>query len=387
MGPHAADITVTETLALFDGPFAGVAAGIVQDRYALWLGSGISFGRVEGLRKLVPRVLDFLQQRVAAGDPACRFGRALEDALALAAITPAERALIDFDRTIAEWPGLEAIGHRLVSNYARFLEIAVDGEEDDYLLWEAVDVTQTYADPAIEPDTEHLCIAILVLEGLASEIASANWDGLIEKAAYQLALGRPAIVSCVHPDDLRQPDLQARLYKFHGCAVRAAAEKAKYRPLLVARQSQIHGWTARPENSPLLTRLIDIAVTRPTLMIGLSAQDANIQEIFAAAESRMHWPWPSNPPAYVFSEDQLGIDQRGLLKDVYRAAYTPATRDQIYESALIRAFAKSLLAALALHVLSAKLRTLIDLAPGGLPAARPLHTRLSQVFADHLALR
>jgi hypothetical protein len=129
------------------------------------------------------------------------------------------------------------------------------------------------------------------------------------------------------------------------------------------------GWTARPGNAALLTRLIDIAVLRPTLMMGLSAQDANIQGIFAAAENRMHWPWPSDPPAYVFSEDQLGIDQRGLLKNVYRAAYTAGTRDQIYEGALIRAYAKSLLAALVLHVLSAKLGALIDLAPGNLPLA------------------
>jgi hypothetical protein len=263
--------------------------------------------------------------------------QALDDALVLAALTPANRALINVERPIAEWPGLDAIIERLVSNYARFLEVVVANEEDDYLLWEGVNVCDTYGDPTLEPDTEHLCIAILILEGLASEIASANWDGLIEKAVDELANGNPILVVCVHPNDLREPNLQTRLYKFHGCAVRARNDEGTYRPLLIARQSQINGWIARAENEPLVNRLIGIAVSKPTLMVGLSAQDANIQAIFAQAENQMAWPWPSDPPAYVFSEDQLGVDQRGLLKNVYRAAFTAANREQIYDSALVRA--------------------------------------------------
>jgi len=47
-------------------------------------------------------------------------------------------------------------------------------EEDDYLLWEGVHVTDAFADPATEPDAEHLCIAILGLEGLLPEIMSAT---------------------------------------------------------------------------------------------------------------------------------------------------------------------------------------------------------------------
>jgi hypothetical protein len=151
---------------------------------------------------------------------------------------------------------------------------AVGTEEDDYLLWEGAEVTTTYGDPAIEPDTEHLCIALLILEGVASEIPSANWDGLIEKAVAEVNSGAPALLVCVDPEDLRAPALQARLYKFHGCAVRARDDEAKYRPLLIARQSQIHAWI--PQGGPFVTRLIDIATTKPTLMVGLSAQDANI---------------------------------------------------------------------------------------------------------------
>jgi hypothetical protein len=47
--PSAANITVAETLGLLDGPFTGLAKGVAEGRYALWLGSGISLSRVPGL--------------------------------------------------------------------------------------------------------------------------------------------------------------------------------------------------------------------------------------------------------------------------------------------------------------------------------------------------
>jgi hypothetical protein len=366
-GRSAADATVKDALDQLDGAFAGMAEGVSQDLYALWLGSGISFGRVEGLPELVPRVLHFLQQHVAVGDPDCPFRAALATVFTVASVSAADRAIIDAEKPIHDWPGIDSIIDRLVGNYARFLDTVVDDQDDDYLLWEAAEVRTTYGDPSIEPDAEHLCIGLLILEGVASDIPSANWDGLIEKAVTQLTNGAPALAVCVDPEDLRGPQLQARFYKFHGCAVRARADERKYRPLLIARQSQINGWTAR--NAPLVNRLIDIATTKSTLMIGLSAQDANIQAIFAEAETRMEWPWPSDRPAYVFSADSLGVDQRGLLKNVYHGVYNATTRDDIYTSALIRAYAKSMLGALVLQVLSIKIRTLIELAPGNLQPA------------------
>jgi hypothetical protein len=185
-GPSAANATVIDALASLDGPFAPLAEGVSRDRYALWLGSGISLGRVEGLRELIPRVLIFLQQQVAVGNANCPFRTALSSIFGIASLTAAERASIDVEKPVREWPSRDAIIDRLTSNYARFLETTVDDEEDDYLLWEAVAVTQIYGDPAIQPDVEHLCVAILILEGLASNIPTANWDGLIEKLSISL---------------------------------------------------------------------------------------------------------------------------------------------------------------------------------------------------------
>ena len=337
--PAAVSITVKETIDLLDGAFAAMAAGVAEDRYALWLGSGISLGRIAGLRKLIGRALDFLQQRVSHGDPNCRYRKALNEAVTLANLPAAARNAINVETPIAAWPSRDALIDSLVGNYSRFLEITVDGEEDDHILWDGVNFSATYADPTVVPDAEHLCIGILILEGLASKIASANWDDLLEKAVSELSPHAPALVVCVVGDDLRAPDLRARLYKFHGCAVRARDDEANYRHRIVARISQINGWRDDAENAALVGRLVDLAVTSPTLMMGLSAQDGNIQTIFTAAENRMAWPWPSDPPAYVFSEDQLGVDQRALLKNVYHASYTPTNREPIYQSALIRAFA------------------------------------------------
>lgn len=277
--PNAATITVPETLALLDGQFASVARGVAEDRYVLWLGSGISFGRVDGLRQVVAKVLEFLRVRIVPGDPACRFARALRAALAIAPTTPEEDARIDFTQPVASWPDANNIVVRLCSNYARLLDVNIQGEPDDFLLWEAVDLRATFADPAKPPDVEHLCLAILVLEGACSDLASANWDGLIEGAVSVMTGGQLALTVCARPEDLRNPAPRGRLIKFHGCAVLATQNEAAYRHFLVARQTQINAWAAWPENAAVRGRLIDLVATKPTLMIGLSAQDANIQAL------------------------------------------------------------------------------------------------------------
>jgi hypothetical protein len=344
-----------------------MAKGVSEDHYALWLGSGISFNRVPGLRLVVEQVLRFLQQQVVHGDPDCRFRRALEKIRGLAGLSDDEKARNDVDQPIEDWPDLPTINERLVNNYARMLDITVDGEEDDYLLWEGVDVAGTYADPAVVPDAEHFCIAVLALEGVISDIASANWDGLVERAVSELSNGTEVLAVLVRPEDTRGVPAGPKLYKFHGCAVRAKDDPTNYRSRLIARQSQIHGWAVRAENAVTVARLIDMVASRRTLMVGLSAQDSNIQGIFAAAEARMNWPWPDTEPAFVFSEDQLGIDQDGLIRNVYSKYYSPATRPQIIDGAVVRAFAKPLLVALVLHVLGSKLSSLANLAPGALP--------------------
>jgi hypothetical protein len=365
----AATITIRETLDLLDGSHSELAAGVAQDAYTFWLGSGISLQRMPNLKAVAKRVLAFLQARVSVGDPTCRFAKALNEVLALAGPSPDEWGRINLATPVDHWPDLDTIAGRLVNNYARMLDVPVDDEEADYLLWEAVDVVRVYADPTKTPDVEHLCVAVLALEGVASNIASANWDGLVERAVAELGGPAPVLRVCVLPKETRALKLRATLYKFHGCAVKAGADEAQYRSVLVGRQSQIHEWVAN--NAVMVAKLMDLVTSKPTLMLGLSAQDANIQGLFAVARARMAWNWPSHPPAYVFSEDALGIDQRGLLQNVYKDAYTAANRDAIFDGALVRAYGKPLLSALVLCVLTSKLVALVNIAAAGLaPAER-----------------
>lgn len=371
--PSADTITVSATLELLDKNFKMVAAGVAEDRYALWLGSGISFGRVEGLRQVIGRVLEFLRSQVDHGDPNCRYLKALKEALSYANPTAAEKAAMDFTQPVPSWAVKDAIKARLVNNYARLLDVTVQGKEEDYILWEGVNVCSTFADPTLTPDVEHLCIAVLVLEGVASTIASANWDGLIEKAVHQLSGRAPVLSICGRPADLQQPPLRAKLIKFHGCAVLAKTNEADYRPFLVGSWSQITSLCTRPENAALVNRLLDIISTRPTLMMGLSAQDADIQAIFAKASANLAWTWPGERPSYAFSEDELGGDQKSLLKNVYRDQMNPANREEIFETARIQAYAKPLLLALVLHVLCSKMQVLANVASGLLTPAERAH--------------
>ena len=384
--PSASTISVRQTLDILDGPFRSVATGIAEDQYAFWLGSGISFGRVDGLKHIIVRVMEFLRQQIDPANPNCPYNVALRRALGLATLSADEWTRVDLTLGFAAWQDQAAIVARLTNNYARLLDITVAGKADDYLLWDGVGVPATFANPATEPDVEHLCMGILVLEGSASSIATANWDGLVEKAVAELTGGVPKLVVCVRAEDLRQAELTSQIIKFHGCAVLAVADEGAYRPFLVGRYSQINRWAVALENQAVINRLLDIAVSKPTIMMGLSAQDSNIQAFFAKAESVMRWPWPGNRPSFVFSGEQVGADQEGLLKNVYPQTYTAATRDQINEQSLVRAYANPLLLALVLSVIADKMQVMVHTVQGTLdPAARSALQQGVVALRDHLA--
>lgn len=132
-GPSAAEITVTETLALLDGPFSGLAKGVADGRYAFWLGSGISLDRVPGLRGLVVKVLEFLQANM---DPSlgeeCPHRKALAKAVELGDLPADAAEKIDLDQEVASWPPLDQLVRALVQRYSQLLDIPVTGKPRDY---------------------------------------------------------------------------------------------------------------------------------------------------------------------------------------------------------------------------------------------------------------
>lgn len=357
---HAWEVSVAETIAMLEGPFKSMADAIARDEYGLWLGSGISMKRMPKLQFVAEKVLRYVHGKCVATDPNCRFRACLNDLLYVACLTKDEWGKVDYTTPIDVWLDVEDISARLVNHYSSMLDQPPAGEEDDFLLWSAIDIVGTYADPTQLPDVEHLSIAALIMEGALSDIASANWDGLLEKAVKELSGTDDMLNVIVLPEDIRKSLRRPKLYKFHGCAVLAGQDELTYRSRLVGRKSQIDGWIERAENKVIGAKLIDMVTSKPTLMLGLSAQDSNIQGIFVAAQQMMSWPWPNDPPAYVFSEDQVGRDQQGLLRNVYNNKLTPANRKQVQESALLRSFAKALLPALWLHVLCTKTTAMVS---------------------------
>jgi hypothetical protein len=89
-------------------------------------------------------------------------------------MTPEEKTRSDVKQPFSSWPDAQAITNRIVNQYSHLLQIRVGDEKPDYLLWEGMQTIRAFADSNIEPDVEHFCIAMLVLEGVTSDIASAN---------------------------------------------------------------------------------------------------------------------------------------------------------------------------------------------------------------------
>jgi hypothetical protein len=243
--PSAATVSISEVLDLLDNSFADVSAAVERRGFALWVGSGISLGRAPSVGSMLERALEHLRRNIDATDANCRFRRTLEEALAMSDLSPAEKLAIRLDRPVDSWPEKDKIIRSLWDAYASVLDIRVDGEEDDYMLWNAVDVRATFG-TLDDPDCEHLCIAILVMEGAIADIASANWDGLIEKAVERLSGGEPLLQVVVDPDHLRDPARRGRLIKFHGCAIYATHDPNVYRALLTATRPQITNWPYKP---------------------------------------------------------------------------------------------------------------------------------------------
>ncbi|EJB02267.1 hypothetical protein Rleg9DRAFT_7295 [Rhizobium leguminosarum bv. trifolii WSM597] len=350
--PTASTIEIAETLDLLDGPQKSFSAGFQAGQYALWLGSGISRDRVVGLDGVLSKLLENLRLRITGAD--CEYHRALDSILGLADLSAAEIAQVDLAQPIGSWPIHDALIDRLWNKYSKVLGTEVQGRPFDYLLWDVLEFATTFA--AQKADAEHLAIAILVLEGVVSDLATANWDGLLESAMIELGRPNETFRVAVTGDDLHGPLGIGTLYKFHGCANRAIANEADYRPLLVAREAAITHWAQNQRFTQMREQLRALIARSRTLMIGLSGQDTNIQQLFGANG----WDWNSVPAPIVFAAQELSEGQKSILEGAYQGDYE-ANRDQIRTDATLPAFGKSLLLALLLRTMFGKLATLVGL--------------------------
>jgi hypothetical protein len=352
--PKAATITVKETLDLLDGPHLEMSEGVTQGRYAFWLGSGISRDRVIGLDGVLAKLVEFLRTHATA-DANCGYHKALEKLIGMASPSAIENGQIDFDQRSSTWLCLPELLNRLWYRYSEVLSIEIPKERLDYLLWVGLDFANTFASQ--DADVEHLVIGMLALEGTVADLATANWDGLLEAAMKELGYVETFYRITVTGEDLRGPIAKAKLYKFHGCALRAIEDEDRYRHLLVARSAQITGWMSSPVFKIVRDQLEALIQRSRTLMIGMSAQDENIKNMFGQVGAQQGWKWTDQPTPIVFSAQELGDDQKSLLNVAYSVDYE-ANRDAICEAARLPAYAKPLLLALLLKVLATKLQVL-----------------------------
>lgn len=359
--PSATDITVREVLAKLDAEFATTARALANGEFALWVGSGIS-RKAPNLGDLIAVALEHLRAR--AIDPATEseYMPALDEALALAGTA---RATLggELHVSVHGWTMRDAIVGALWNRYSHVLDIRLPSRSSDFILWEAIDIRSKFAHP-VPPAAQHLCIAILVLEGAVKTIASGNWDGFIEAAVHRLGGGVPGLLQAVvDPNHLRGAVGKAKLLKFHGCIVHADAEPDKFRQYLTGSHTQIMEWPEKPLFAAMRNAVLDVATHQKSMVLGLSIQDVNLQGIFTRAKQINPWPWPCAPeaPGQVFCEDVVKPGQIDVLKVVYGEAYNDHGQ-AIRLATHMRAWAEQMLIALVLKMVTDKLAHLMEIA-------------------------
>lgn len=359
LAPTATQISVREVLAKLGAEFAAMAHAVENGEFALWVGSGIS-RRAPNLGNLIEQAFDYIRERAIDPTTAATYVPALEEALVLAEIEPAN-VRAQYPQPLTAWPEHHAIIDRLWTKYSRVLDIRIPGTDPDFILWEAIDIRTEFENPA-PPAAEHLCIAVLILEGAVQEIASANWDGFIETAVERLSGVRGVMQVVVDPNQLRGPAGRARLLKFHGCIVHATREPQVFRRFLTGSYTQIMGWPEAAEFAAMRNEIVGLATVKKTLVLGLSIQDNNLQTLFARARAVHAWPWPCAPaaPAHVFCEDKIQQGQRDVLRLSYGDAYN-GNAAALHDATLLRAWGEKVLIALVLKLLTDKLARLMEL--------------------------
>ena len=99
---------------------------------------------------------------------------------------------------------------------------------------------------------------------------SANWDGFIEAAVKRLSNGSPGILQViVDPNQLREPQAQAKLLKFHGCIVYADQEPATFRKYLTGSRTQITEWRNNPDFQAMVNAMTENRLARLKAAAGL----------------------------------------------------------------------------------------------------------------------
>ncbi|ACL64450.1 hypothetical protein A2cp1_1102 [Anaeromyxobacter dehalogenans 2CP-1] len=296
------------------------------------------------------RLVTSLAAHVDVTDPECPYRAALEK-IARHATTKCA----DFTNPP------QAFIDQLCPHYSKVLEEDVHlAAGDRSLVFDVLDLPRMYSEPAVLPDAEHRFIALLVMEGVVPRILTTNWDGLIEAAYRDAQDGHaPPLPVVISPADLDGVEPGPRLVKFHGCAVRAA-KHPDAKQHFVATQKRINEWNMSEQFLAIRDEVRTAVRYFPALLVGLSAQDVNIQMQFEQAVVGRE-PWATWAPSRAaFAQAEAGEAQERILKTLYGKHYAGANAGQIERAATIGLYAKPLFGALYFELVFRKLLAICD---------------------------
>ena len=327
-------------------------------RYSLWVGSGISQERFPNLSELMGALVRRLYDRGDRSADQCPYFDALREVLELGDYTLDD---LDLDAGPSDWP-IDRIGQAIAQHYSKALDVPIRLADNDVsIVWDILELPKLYSDPTIPPDAEHYLLALLIREGVVSEIVTTNWDPLIEKAIARLSSGSSSRFHvAAHPNDLH--DLGDKyLLKIHGCAQQAVSDRSVYGPCFIATYPQINSWASptNPQTTPLREKTNDILRRRLAIFIGLSGQDSSLLNVAQAATIGRTHSYPSKPPKVLFSTQAITSSQRTLLRAVYNDS---GVTHAVESDACMPQCAKPLLGSLYLTALAAKAQAIINLA-------------------------
>lgn len=331
---------------------AALVGDVVDGRRFFWLGSGISRDQVPDLVAVMERVLLFLRDQAHTGPERAQHRDALLEVLGT--YLPPEVARYEADE--AGWQPADLEPLRQV--YSEVLGVRVGDLPGDYLLMTAADLPNTYGAADLEPGVAHRLLAILIAEGVVKEIASGNWDGLVEAAVVELT-GLPGLLDVyVSAEDVRNGNSFAQLAKFHGCAVLARTDPGHYADKIIATRAQISRFDNHAAFEHMRSALKERTTKYRSLILGLSVQDHDLLAVFTRAAENHPWPWEEGHPAYVFAERRIQGSQRDVLENGYGSDYNTQHASIVAGSAF-GTYAEPLLAALVIEVLLHKLLALL----------------------------
>lgn len=318
----------------------------------MWVGSGVSRGQVLPLEDLIDKLIRYLQANVCTTDESDAHFNALHE---IAKLHFAEETS-EFLRDPVHWRPEQAALLAAVNSYSDILATEVAGKSDDYLLWDGVDVRETYGAPGIAPGPEHDLIAILILERVVDALVTTNWDGLIEEAVRVAAFSgdRDALAVHMTNESFQTERGDAQLNKIHGCAVLARKDPDAFRRYIIARVTDIALWRSESIFSFVISRIESLLQSRRSIFLGLSVQDYNLLALIANATTLQPWPWDHANPSYSFAAKELGQRQKDFLNIAYRAE-TADKRPEIRRASALAMYSGPALASFVVETLRRKL--------------------------------